>query len=173
MKNLKLFTRFVTLVTIWSLVIGSGWMLPKDAEARQVSGLTRTNVNRGGNVNRGANVNRNANINRNANVNRNTNVNRNANVNVNRNVNVHGGYHGGYHGGGYYDDHNDGIGVGGAIAIGVAGMAIGSMITAAALPPSCSTVSVNGITYQQCGSTWYQPQYSGSQVNYIVVNPPR
>jgi len=97
------------------------------------------------------------------------NVNRNANVNVNRNVHVHGGYHGG----GYYHDHDDGIGVGGAIAIGVAGMAVGSMITAAALPPSCSTVSVNGVTYQQCGSTWYQPQYSGSQVNYIVVNPPR
>jgi len=159
MKNLKLFTRFVTLVTIWSLVIGTGWMLPKDAEARQVSGHTRTNVNRGGNVNR------------NTNVNRNSNVNRNANVNVNRNVNVHGGYHGGYHGNNYY--HNDGIGVGGAIAIGVAGMAIGSMITAAALPPSCSTVSVNGISYQQCGSTWYQPQYAGSQVNYIVVNPPQ
>jgi len=34
-------------------------------------------------------------------------------------------------------------------------------------------VLVNGITYQQCGSTWYQPQYSGSQANYIVVNPPR
>lgn len=183
MKNSKLFTRFVTLVTIWSLVIGTGWMLPKDSEARPVRGGTRTNVHRGGNinrgtnVNRGANVNRNANINRNANVNRNTNINRNANVNVNRNanvnvhrnVNVHGGY--GYHGGGYY--HDDGIGVGGAIAIGVAGMAIGSMITAAALPPSCSTVSINGITYQQCGSTWYQPQYSGSQVNYIVVNPPR
>jgi hypothetical protein len=173
MKNLKLFARFVTLVVAMGLVIGTGWMLPQDAEARQVRGGTRTNVNRGGNVNRNANVNRNrnANVNRNTNVNRNANVNvnRNANVNVNRNVNVHGGYHGG----GYYHDHDDGIGVGGAIAIGVAGMAIGSMITAAALPPSCSTVSVNGITYQQCGSTWYQPQYSGSQVNYIVVNPPR
>jgi hypothetical protein len=179
MKKLKLFTRSVTLVVTMSLVIGTGWMLPQDAMARAVRGGTRTNVNRGGNVNRGANVNRNAHINNRANVNRNTNinrnanvnVNRNANVNVNRNVNVHGGY--GYHGGGYYHDHDDGIGVGGAIAIGVAGMAIGSMITAAALPPSCSTVSVNGITYQQCGSTWYQPQYSGSQVNYIVVNPPR
>ena len=140
MKKSTLFTRFVTLVTVWSLVIGTGWMLPKDAEARQVQGDTRTNVNRGGNINRGANINRNANVNRNTNVNRNANVNvnRNANVNVNRNVNVHGGY--GYHGGGYYN-HNDGIGVGGAIAIGVAGMAIGSMITAAALPPSCSTVS--------------------------------
>jgi len=151
MKNSKLFTRIVTLVTIWSLVIGTGWMLPKDAMARQVRGHTRTNVNH------------------NTNINRTRNVNRNTNVNVNRNVHVHGGYHGG----GYYHDHDDGIGVGGAIAIGVAGMAIGSMITAAALPPSCSTVSVNGITYQQCGSTWYQPQYSGSQVNYIVVNPPR
>jgi hypothetical protein len=159
MKNLKLFTRFVTLATIWSLVIGTGWMLPKDSEARAVRGGTHTNVNH------------NRNVNRNTNVNRNRNVNRNTNVNVNRNVNVHGGYHGGYHGNNYY--HNDGIGVGGAIAIGVAGMAIGSMVTAAALPPSCSTVSVNGMTYQQCGSTWYQPQYSGSQVNYIVVNPPR
>jgi hypothetical protein len=138
-------------------------MLPKDAMARQVRGHTRTNVNHNTNINRTKNVNRNTNVN----------VNRNANVNVNRNVHVHGGYHGGYHGGGYYHDHDDGIGVGGAIAIGVAGMAVGSMITAAALPPSCSTVSVNGITYQQCGSTWYQPQYSGSQVNYIVVNPPR
>ena len=147
MKNLKLFTRFITLVTIWSLVIGTGWILPRDAMARQVHGHTRTNVNH------------------NKNINRTKNVNRNTNVNVNRNVHVHGG--------GYYHDHDDGIGVGGAIAIGVAGMAVGSMITAAALPPSCSTISVNGITYQQCGSTWYQPQYSGSQVNYIVVNPPR
>ena len=164
MKKATLFTRFVTLTTVWSLVIGTGWMLPKDAEARQVQGGTRTNVNRG------ANVNRNANINNNANVNRNTNINKNTNVNVNRNVNVHGGY--GYHGGGY-NNHNDGIGVGGASAIGVAGMAIGSIITAASLPPSCNTVSVNGMTYQQCGNSWYQPQYSGSQVNYIVVNPPR
>jgi hypothetical protein len=159
MKNLKLFTRFVTLVVTMSLIIGTGWMVPKDAMARQVRGHTRTNVNHNTNINRNKNVNRNTNVN----------VNRNANVNVNRNVHVHGGYHGG----GYYHDHDDGIGVGGAIAIGVAGMAVGSMITAAALPPSCSTVSVNGITYQQCGNTWYQPQYSGSQVNYIVVNPPR
>jgi hypothetical protein len=176
MKNSKLFTRIVTLVVTMSLIIGTGWMFPRDAEARAVRGGTRTNVNRGGNIHRGAHVNRNANINRGSHVNRRTNINRNANVNVNRNTNVNVNrnvhVHRGYHGGGYYD-HNDGIGVGGAIAIGVAGMAIGSMITAAALPPSCSTVSVNGITYQQCGSTWYQPQYSGSQVNYIVVNPPR
>ena len=50
MKNLKLFTRFAALVTIWSFVIGTGGLLPKDAVARQVQGHTRTNVNRGGNM---------------------------------------------------------------------------------------------------------------------------
>ena len=41
------------------------------------------------------------------------------------------------------------------------------------IPPSCSTVIINGFAYQQCGSTWYQPQISGSSTTYIVVNPPR
>lgn len=160
MNHPKLFDRSVTLAATLSLVIGTGWMLPQDADARSVRGGTRVNVNRAGNVNRGSNINRSANFNRNT----------NANVNINRNVNVNSSHHGG---GYYYHDHNDGIGVGGAIAIGLAGMAVGSMITAASLPPSCSAAYINGITYQQCGSTWYQPQYSGSQVNYMVVNPPR
>jgi len=34
-------------------------------------------------------------------------------------------------------------------------------------------VVVNGMSYYQCGSTWYQPRYAGSQVTYVVVNPPR
>ena len=34
-------------------------------------------------------------------------------------------------------------------------------------------VVVNGVTYYQCGSTWYQPAYQGSQVTYVVVNPPK
>jgi len=34
-----------------------------------------------------------------------------------------------------------------------------------------STV-VNGVAYQQCGSTWYEPQYSGTNVQYVVVNAP-
>jgi hypothetical protein len=29
------------------------------------------------------------------------------------------------------------------------------------------------MTYQQCGSTWYAPQYVGSNVQYEVVNPPQ
>jgi hypothetical protein len=55
-------------------------------------------------------------------------------------------------------------------------MVIGATLTAAAFnaqKSSCSSVSVNGMTYQQCGSTWYQPSYQGGNVTYIVVNPPQ
>jgi hypothetical protein len=48
---------------------------------------------------------------------------------------------------------------------------VGSVVST--LPPSCSSVVVNGIAYQQCGSAWYQPSYAGTTVNYTVVNPPR
>ena len=40
------------------------------------------------------------------------------------------------------------------------------------LPPSCTTIVNAGVTFQQCGNTWYQPRYSGTQVTYVVVNPP-
>ncbi|BCL77428.1 hypothetical protein JHS3_31640 [Jeongeupia sp. HS-3] len=48
---------------------------------------------------------------------------------------------------------------------------IGSIVHS--VPSGCTTVVVNGLGYQQCGSTWYQPQYAGTTVQYIVVNPPR
>jgi hypothetical protein len=48
---------------------------------------------------------------------------------------------------------------------------VGSIVNT--LPPSCSAVVVNQITYQQCGSTWYQPQFSGTSTTYVVVNPPQ
>ncbi len=47
---------------------------------------------------------------------------------------------------------------------------VGSIVHS--VPSGCSTVIVNGLAYQQCGSTWYQPQLSGSSTTYIVVNPP-
>jgi hypothetical protein len=31
---------------------------------------------------------------------------------------------------------------------------------------------VNGITYAQCGATWYSPVYQGGQVAYQVVQAP-
>jgi hypothetical protein len=30
----------------------------------------------------------------------------------------------------------------------------------------------NGISYQQCGSAWFQPQFSGSSITSVVVNAP-
>jgi len=61
-----------------------------------------------------------------------------------------------------------------------AGMAIGAMaVTTAAvvgsyyyaLPSGCSTVVMNGATYSQCGSAYYQKTWQGNDVAYVVVNP--
>jgi|RhiMethySRZTD1v2_1073278.scaffolds.fasta_scaffold12284_11 hypothetical protein len=98
----------------------------------------------------------------------NANVNRNRNVNVNRNYNVHRDVdvdvdHGHYH------PVARGVAFGAAATLTAA--AVGSVVNS--LPPSCSTTMVNGLTYQNCGGTWYQPRYAGTQVNYVVVNPPR
>ncbi|WP_266181071.1 hypothetical protein [Dyella humicola] len=150
--------------------------------AREVRGGARTSVNAGGNrnigeganrnVNAGGNRNINANANANANVNRNANVNvnRNANVNVNRNIDVNA-------------DNNWDRGMGGccyhpvATAAAVTATAVvtaavvGSIVNS--VPSTgCQSVVVNGNGYTQCGSTWYQPQYAGTQVTYVVVNPP-
>ena len=58
-----------------------------------------------------------------------------------------------------------------ATAAAVTAAAVGSIVHT--LPPSCSAVVVNGVTYQNCGGTYYQPQFSGTNVNYTVVNPPQ
>lgn len=47
---------------------------------------------------------------------------------------------------------------------------VGSIVYS--VPPSCVTTVIDGIAYQQCGGTWYQPRYAGTTVQYIVVNPP-
>lgn len=129
------------------LFVGTA-LLPTDTFARNV------NVNR--------NVNRNVN-NRNVNVNRN--VNRNVNVNAGRHVDVdvHHGYGHGYHP----------VATAAAVTatVAVTAAVVGSIVNT--VPPSCSTVQIGTVVYQQCGSTWYQPQYYGSSVQYIVVNPPR
>jgi len=57
-----------------------------------------------------------------------------------------------------------------AAVVGTA-VAVGAVVNS--LPPSCETTVVGNVAYHHCGSTWYQPQYSGSQVTYVVVNPPR
>jgi hypothetical protein len=37
---------------------------------------------------------------------------------------------------------------------------------------SCTTVVANGITYHDCGGTYYQPQYASGNITYVVVNHP-
>jgi hypothetical protein len=112
-------------------------LLPGMLSAQHYRGVARTNVNQ----------------------NRNVNANRNVNMNVNRNVNVN--VHGGYYGGGYCGDgccyHP--VAVAAVTATAVVTVAIvGSMVQT--LPPACSVVVVNGLSYKHCGSTWYQPQFS-------------
>lgn len=72
--------------------------------------------------------------------------------------------------GSWYNDHP--VATAAAVTTAVVGTAavIGSIVRS--LPPSCSAMNVNGVTYQQCGSTWYQPQYAGTTVQYVVVNAP-
>lgn len=90
------------------------------------------------------------------------NVNRNTNVNANRNVNVNVDNHGGWDND--YHPVARAAAVTGAVAVTAA--VVGSMVNT--VPANCVPVNYGGMIYQQCGSTWYQPQ--GPQ--YIVVNPP-
>lgn len=91
-------------------------------------------------------------VNRNVQVNQNVNVNRNVNVDVdNRDV--------------YHPVART------AAAVAVTAAAVGTV--AYSIPPSCVPVVVSGVTYQQCGSTWYQPQFAGTSVTYVVANPPQ
>lgn len=97
------------------------------------------------------------------------NVNRDVNRNVNRDVHVDVDYHDDHWN--HWDDHP--VATAAAVTAGVAltTAVIGSMVYS--LPPSCATTVINGMAYQQCGSTWYEPRYSGTTVQYVVINPPR
>jgi hypothetical protein len=48
--------------------------------------------------------------------------------------------------------------------------AIGSVVST--LPGDCVNVVVNRGVYWQCGSVWYESQYTGSDVTYVVVRAP-
>jgi len=106
------------------------------------------------------------NVNRNIDRDINQNVNRDVNRNVNRDIDVHGGYGGGY--GCCYRPVARTAAVVGTAAVTAA--VVGSV--ARSLPANCAPVAINGLTYQQCGNTWYQPQLSGGSTTYLVVDPP-
>ena len=88
------------------------------------------------------------------------------NVNVERDVNVNVEGHGGCCGGWDNDYHPVAAAAAVGTAVAVTSAVVGSMVRS--VPPNCVPVNYGGMVYQQCGSTWYQPQ--GSQ--YVVVNPP-
>jgi hypothetical protein len=77
--------------------------------------------------------------------------------------------------GGYYQDGCCYHPVAAAAAVTATAVATAAAIgsTASALPPACTPVVVNGLTYQECGSTWYQPQFVGTDTTYVVVAAPQ
>ncbi|WP_421567256.1 hypothetical protein [Stenotrophomonas sp. PD6] len=130
-----------------------------------------TNVNRQVQRPQGGMGNRDHNVNHNVERNVNRNVDRNVDRNVNRNVNVNVDYHDHDDHWNRWDDHP--VATAAAVTAGVAitSAVIGSIVNS--VPPSCVTTVIDGMAYQQCGSTWYQPRYSGTTVQYVVINPPR
>jgi hypothetical protein len=119
--------------------------------AREVRGAARTSVHEHGGGHRQLN----ADVNRNVNVNRNIDVNHHVDVDVDVDRNY----------------HPWATAAAVTTAAVVTGAVIGSIVRS--VPPSCQTVIVNGISYSQCGSTWYMPQMQGASVAYVVVAPPR
>ncbi|OBZ23369.1 hypothetical protein BK647_10905 [Pseudomonas protegens] len=51
-----------------------------------------------------------------------------------------------------------------------AAFAIGTQVDS--VPPDCVSVVASGVAYQHCGNTWYQPQYIGGSLRYVVVAAP-
>ena len=64
----------------------------------------------------------------------------------------------------------DGFWAGAAVA-GATAAVVGSI--AYSLPSACSNVVIGGLTYQDCDGVWYAPQYSGTDVVYVVIDDPR
>jgi len=139
------FGHFLVLALATTLLL----CFSRDAAAdknRTVQNNTRTSVNKHTNVNSNRNVN--------------VNSNRNVNVNSNRHVDVDLDVDRGFHP------------VAAIATVAVTAAVIGSMTPS--LPPSgCVPVMVGNVTYQQCGPNWYQPQYVGTSVQYVVVAPLR
>jgi hypothetical protein len=149
MKN-SLIKRFVAPLTF--LIAASFAVAPATAAPRDGGGGNRQ-LNNGKSDVRVNNV-RSTSVNNVSNKNVNVNANRNVNVNVNNN------------GGWDNDYHPVATAVAVTAAVAVTSAVIGSMVRT--VPAGCVPVNYRGMIYQQCGSTWYQPQ--GSQ--YVVIVAP-
>lgn len=137
------------------------------AAQRHARASAPTSVHRGGGGGAGrANVQHN-NVQRN-NVQRNSNNNNRINtgdVNINRNTNIN--VDNDHHRDWDDDYHPIARGVAFGTAAAVTSAVIGSMIYT--LPPACSPYRGS---YYYCGGVYYEPQYQGDKVVYVVVNQP-
>ncbi|MHC8380247.1 hypothetical protein [Pseudomonas sp. LB3P14] len=132
-----------------------------------------TQVNAGNRVNAGNKANSGNRVNAGNTVGNRTNINnstRNVNIDNSRDVDIDVDGRGRYG----YDNHYHPIATAAAVTatVAVTAAVVGSIFTPAQLPTSCVQVIQYNTAYMQCGSTWYQPQYQGSDVTYIVVNAP-
>lgn len=146
---------------------------PNVHRAQRINPPQRANVNAGNRAHAGNRVNSGNRVNAGNNVgNRNyvNNSTRNVNVNNHRDVDIDVDGHGRYG----YDDHYHPIATAAAVTatVAVTAAVVGSIMTPAQMPSSCAQVIRYNVAYMQCGSTWYQPQYQGSDVTYVVVNAP-
>ena len=181
---------------MWSLLLSlaaatlltAGYVAEADARGQRAQGHARANVNRApapnaqraqrinapqrtNNVSAGNRVNAGNNVGNRTNVNNsNRNVNRNVNIDNSRDVDIDVDGHGRYG----YDDHYHPLAAAAAVTatVAVTAAVVGSIFTPAQMPSSCVQVIQYNVAYMQCGSTWYQPQYQGSDVTYVVVNAP-
>ena len=147
-------------------------LAPAMEAAAQVRGAGRTSVSRSHAGAHAANAGRNTNANRsrdrNTNVNRDTNRNRNVDRDVNRDIDIDRDIDSDVDNGWGWDDdrHPVAAGVAFGTAAAVTSAVVGSMIYS--LPPGCSPYNV----YYACNGVYYQPQYQGDTVVYVVVDDP-
>ena len=131
------------------------------AQVRSSSGSSMRSASRPtSNVNRTANASRS-----NSSVNRSGNRVNTGNINTGDvNIDVNNGCCGG----GWGDNYHP-VARGAAVAATTA-VVMGSYYNS--LPSGCTTIVSGGVTYSQCGGNYYQPVYSGSNVQYVVVPAP-
>ena len=145
-----------SLMSLFAALLVCGLVLP-EASARGGGGGGARASGGGARASGGGAAAARTSISGNVNSNRNINVDRNKNIDIdvdNRND--------------WVDDHP----VGAAVAVAaVTSAVIGS--TVYSIPPSCSVVVVNSVTYQQCGSVWYEPRYVDTSIQYVVVDAPQ
>jgi hypothetical protein len=71
---------------------------------------------------------------------------------------------------GWWPGYGYGYGAAAVAGAAIATAAIGSAVYT--LPPSCISSPYSGYTYYDCAGVWYQPQFEGESVTYIVVEDP-